>query len=447
MSYQKAYVNSSDITANYKACSWNELESSLQSVFPEDQFYTYVIEKYTESEQESFIGAPDYAFEVQVRVNISDEIEAKDWVSKMFSYSGCTYRHTRGVSNKVKGKRVIYKAYMHCQHQRKALTPKQEEKPKKCLRKQPLLEGLRNKKTSCPSKLKLVVTIPTKKAMCSRLKPLLVSHPTVITLLHSHNHHNHPIKSAHALSFRPVSKDTIDAYYQLFANGYSAASARHVYEAKLMIEHDGNIMEELADRAINPSTQDISRLYNKWREQHLGPENGKEMFEKLEEYIKEYNLRHKDEGGCIMLKRYSAEHIEPPTDDKEPVLPRKKKLKLQKQKKEESLTVAICTPLMARIHQGIPQAGELMYVDSTASIDRYNLSMFLLSTSHVGGGLPLGVMICSDESTSTIQECLLQYKGIIPKAAFYNQALAGPKVIMTDDSEAQRHASTYSSIA
>ena len=42
------------------------------------------------------------------------------------------------------------------------------------------------------------------------------------------------------------------------------------------------------------------------------------MFEKLEEYIKEYNLRHKDEGGCIM-KRYSAEHIEPPTDDEESV--------------------------------------------------------------------------------------------------------------------------------
>ena len=166
------------------------------------------------------------------------------------------------------------------------------------------------------------------------------------------------------------------------------------------------------------------------------------MFEKLEEYIKEYNLRHRDEGGCIMLKRYSAEHIEPLTDDEEPALPREKKLKLQKRKIEESLTVAICTPLMARIHQGIPQAGELMYVDSTASIDRYNLSMFLLSTGHVGGGLPLGVMICSDESTSTVQECLLQYKAIIPKAAFYNQTSEGPKVIMTDDSEAQRQALT-----
>ena len=35
---------------------------------------------------------------------------------------------------------------MHCQHQKKALTLKQAEKPKKCSRKQPLLEGLQNKK-------------------------------------------------------------------------------------------------------------------------------------------------------------------------------------------------------------------------------------------------------------------------------------------------------------
>ena len=48
--YQKACVNSSDITANHKAYSWNELQSSLQGIFPKDQSYTYVIEKYTESE-------------------------------------------------------------------------------------------------------------------------------------------------------------------------------------------------------------------------------------------------------------------------------------------------------------------------------------------------------------------------------------------------------------
>ena len=43
-----------------------------------------------------------------------------------------------------------------------------------------------------------------------------------------------------------------------------------------------NIMTSLADWAINPNAQDISRLYIKWREEHLGPENGIDMFDMLE---------------------------------------------------------------------------------------------------------------------------------------------------------------------
>ena len=57
---------------------------------------------------------------------------------------------------------------------------------------------------------------------------------------------------------------------------------------------------------------------------------------------------------------------------------------------------------MARVHQYIPQAGEIAYIDSTSSLDRYNLSMFVISTSNSGGGLPLGVLITSDEKASTL---------------------------------------------
>ena len=120
---------------------------------------------------------------MQVRLNISDETGAKTWMSKMFLHSNCTYRHTRGVSNKVKGKRVAYKVFMHCQHQRKTSTPKQAARPTKCSRKQPLLEGLRNKKTSCPSMLKLTVTIPTKKL---EFPPL--NRCCYLTQLYSHLH-------------------------------------------------------------------------------------------------------------------------------------------------------------------------------------------------------------------------------------------------------------------
>ena len=60
-----------------------------------------------------------------------------------------------------------------------------------------------------------------------------------------------------ALTFHPISLETKEAYYVLFSNGYSAASARHAYETKLLIEGD-DVMHQLADRATNPSPQDVS---------------------------------------------------------------------------------------------------------------------------------------------------------------------------------------------
>ena len=89
----------------------------------------YVIESYKEKKLETFVGASDHAFEVQARINVFSEKEAREWLSKFFEHSNCTYRFSRGV-NKAKCKRVVYKAFMHCQHQKKAPTAKQIDQPK-----------------------------------------------------------------------------------------------------------------------------------------------------------------------------------------------------------------------------------------------------------------------------------------------------------------------------
>lgn len=57
------------------------------------------------------------------------------------------------------------------------------------------------------------------------------THRTKIQLLFEHDH---PLTSAHALSFRPVSDETKQKYYKLFQSGHSAVSARHYYETTLM---------------------------------------------------------------------------------------------------------------------------------------------------------------------------------------------------------------------
>ena len=51
------------------------------------------------------------------------------------------------------------------------------------------------------------------------------------------------------------------------------------------------------------------------------------------------------------------------------------------------------------------------------------------------GGLPLGVIIVSNEMTSTLKECLSSFESILPENAFYGYKF--PNVIITDDSQSE----------
>ncbi len=91
---------------------------------------------------------------------------------------------------------------MHCQHFRKPLTPMQihqaaTAKAKK--QRKPLCTLVREKKTHCPSTLTLSLHVPTKKqARAAEQHPYLLSHKAVLKLEFIHNH---PIHTAHPLSF------------------------------------------------------------------------------------------------------------------------------------------------------------------------------------------------------------------------------------------------------
>ena len=54
------------------------------------------------------------------------------------------------------------------------------------------------------------------------------------------------------------------------------------------------------------------------------------------------------------------------------------------------------------------------YVDLTSSLDDFNNSMFVLSTSAAAGGVPLGVVITSGESASTIHQAMSTLKELFP---------------------------------
>lgn len=175
------------------------------------------MESYQEEDQISFEGAPKFSYHLEVRINLENEEQAKTFLNQMMEHSYCTYRITR-TSQKPALKRVAYKIEMHCQHFRKGLSKQDKDKSALSQSKKaqkPFTVHVRNKKTQCPSRLTLTGKVPTKKQLAATNKAYLKSHKAILKISFNHNH---PITSAHTLSFRPISAETKQKFFELFNN-------------------------------------------------------------------------------------------------------------------------------------------------------------------------------------------------------------------------------------
>ncbi|CAG8836584.1 28514_t:CDS:2, partial [Gigaspora margarita] len=209
---------------------------------------------------------------------------------------------------------------------------------------------------------------------------LELSHPLEINIRFVHNH---VIDSAESLSFRHIRKEIRDKFLNLFNDGHSPASALHSHEDDLHLSavNDQELLELLADRA-----KAVVNEYN-------SSGNGKAVLQKYNTYV----------GSAFIL--------------------------------------CIVTGLMCRVHEKVSQAGELCYMDASASFEPLNTSVTLLYTSCSVGALPLGLCITSDESEVTLEKALNLLKTILPPYAFYGRSpQIGPTIFLTDNSDAERNA-------
>ena len=108
---------------------------------------------------------------------------------------------------------------------------------------------------------------------------------------------------------------------------------------------------------------------------------------------------------------------------------------------EGQTIVVIVDPFMRRVHQNVPQAGDVLLMDATSNLDRSDTKLFHLMTPAAVGALPLGTIITSREDEKTIQKGLEILKKILPTNAFYGRGPnLGPVLALTDDSDAERNA-------
>ena len=337
-------------------------------------------------------------FECEFKIKLETEDSARKWIAEYNAKTKETMVYDS--SKNQSGKRVIKKLYLRCQHkQRQTAMHTKEYKVLKTTHKEH-----NNKNTDCPAQIILTLLPPRKHdKFCVH-----------VTLKHTHNH---MVDIADALRFRPVSHNTKEKYYDLFRQGHSPSSAHLEYETHLTYMDDPNL---LADRNVNPKISDVYNLFNKWRKSNLGVRTGEHLFIELERRINVYNDAHKDSGGKAIVKRFC----------------KSKKGPCDNEDDEQPLILAICTPLMSRVHQHVHQSKELVFVDASSSFEDYNNPLFVMSTSSAAGGLPLGIVITSAESTDVIHKGMTTLKELFPDAAFHGNGF--PTNIIIDDSSAER---------
>jgi hypothetical protein len=151
--------------------------------------------------------------------------------------------------------------------------------------------------------------------------------------------------------------------------------------------------QPLTYRSINPKLSDVYNLFKKWRESNLGVQTGEQMFAELERRVCTYNEAYREDGGNAVVQRFH------------------KGGEGQDENVDQPLILAICTPLMARVHKHIQQAMELVYIDSSSSFEDFNNPVFVMSTSSAAGGLPLGIVVTSGETASVTVcvECFARF--------------------------------------
>ena len=162
------------------------------------------------------------------------------------------------------------------------------------------------------------------------------------------------------------------------------------------------------------------------------------MFDQLSQEVRQYNEAHVGEGARVFLQNYET-GLSSNTFDNQYSQPSKSKEK--KVTDNVLFILAIVTPLVARAHQIVRQSGELVYFDSTASLDNLNTAEFILTSSTSAGAVPLGAVMTSSEDADTLTAAFMALRDILPDQAFFDRGpRLGPLTFLTDDCSSERKA-------
>ncbi|XP_056156746.1 uncharacterized protein LOC130130908 [Lampris incognitus] len=349
----------------------------LEKLLPEG--YVHLVCSYVETAQAQF--------RAHIKLRITSEDEVHKWLEDFQTSSGLTWRKSKTYPNT--GRYNAYRVDLRCQHNTF-----------------PKTVGKKTKNTSCAATMYLVL----KRHTYSQNRKSRSGDPHIkdgyllnVNLRHEHNHR---LSCADAVRKRDVSGETIAKLKMLFESGHSPSSALDMIKYDLQEQEGENYIHAAADRSICPDVHFCYRLYYKLFQRAYGSPSGEEMLVDLNGRLYQYNMVQ----GATSAKMEKTE--------------------------DGHVIIAICTPVMKRVHTMLRESGEIVFVDSSGNCDRQNHRIFLFLSHSTVGGLPLGVLITTSESSSTITSGLQLLQTLFPSGSFFGRKQ--PQVIMTDDCRALR---------
>ncbi|XP_041476647.1 uncharacterized protein LOC121424873 isoform X1 [Lytechinus variegatus] len=332
-------------------------------------------------------------FRTTLWLNLSTKEEFEEWLQSFQETSHVTWRVRRTVPTD--GVKVLFKKSYRCQHN--TLPAKASTNSK---------QRVASKNTNC--KADMMVKIRVSKFEVHK-RSRSKDHPDYQAQIVLNNMHNHPVECADALKHRDVSETTKAMLTDLFQRKYGPTQAVEMLKFDLQLKHGDDYHVKAADRAVCPDIQFAHRLYRKVFKEEYGESCGEDMLNSLRERINQFNA---EAGSTCMAMDVN----------------------------DNQLVVAICTPLMKRVHEELKHSGELVFMDASSNMDRHGCNIFLMLTHSCIGGIPLGVLVTTSESEVVIKAALQLYTTLLSDDSFGGKGLQGPAVFMTDDCAAEQHA-------
>ena len=351
----------------------SDLPREICDLFPPSIHYIAVVQFFHQVNSDKF--------KIKLRL---PKLKFSSFIADLEFYAGFSSKAKPHGSNEVKGVKVVQLKEYVCvhaphesgQHLSKAADAKDGEVAK---RKTVTKDGspLQSKCINCPAKFQIKEFPPLDYGDTAKSRwlakrrvendPLIVDFPTEFTMIW---HHTHQCDSLASLRYRKISNDTREKLVEFLDNHQGSVAAAMTAYNNWLQEMNPHLswLELSSNRQLCPTRRDWHYFASKHVIIRYGGRDDTTIREKLKELA----------AANPEIMRFDDKMV-----DGKP-----------------GWALAIQTAFMRRCYLNIAAAKDIVFVDSTASVDLANTTLTFMVTASSFGATPLVTLLHSHQSTS-----------------------------------------------